>query len=85
MARSELEIRELLKEWELTLEVSQKDPMKIVKLTGGNIPPMISNIQIMWTAEAANLGINVLKWILGEENGALHIAKTLNQRLKNVE
>lgn len=85
MTRSDEEIAELQKLFEDTLDVISKDPVKLVKLTGGSVPPVVSQIQVLWTSDVANFGINILKWTRGEENGVLSVGKTMLEKLKNAE
>jgi hypothetical protein len=82
MVRTDSDIQSLIDELKELHNTVKLNPEKLIKLTGGNIPPIVSNIQIMWTMDTAALGINLLKWCLGEENGALQVAMNMNQKLK---
>lgn len=67
-----------------TLEIIQKEPMRLVKITGGNVPHSISNIQVIVSGEVIGLAALVLQWARGENNGVDEAAQFTLNKLKEV-
>lgn len=82
--RTREELEELLRIWQEQRDLlnTQDGGLRLVKLTAGHVPPAISQLQIIWTRDVTELGVNIIKWVLGEDNGVSPVAREMLKRLK---
>jgi hypothetical protein len=79
--RTEEEINAVIADAEEVINLLTADPMKLVRITGGNVPLVVSSVQVLITQDAANSTKNILAWAKGEDNAVPATLKALREKL----
>jgi hypothetical protein len=69
--RSEEEVRKLLETFDEISKQMQEHPEKLIKMVGGNVGPVLHNINYLMSLESLNTQIAVSRWILGADDPKL--------------
>jgi hypothetical protein len=84
--RSRHEIDELRRTLAETYQIVSTEPGRLVKITGGNVPNGISNIQVIYTQEMLACMISICDYMVKAESADIVMvaAKTTLDKLKAV-